>query len=211
MESHSDNSLEEGEILDSKDHMNPESDLVVTECGDYQQTTSISPSQDDIGTDSDLTVTSETSPTVQNNLPSAQSVLTMVKDSAGFIQPGNKSKTKLEMLKTNYHLLVQENCSDAVALPVSQAIAQNVVGSKTNQNTSSSREDREPCQAPKFDTDSIDVTTMGSQMKVDPVSAPVNGDEPANTPLGEVPQNATVAKNSLSQSSDVSNTMRPEH
>ena len=208
MGNHSDNSLEEGEIFDSKDHINPESDLIVTECGDYQQTTRIYPSQDDFETDSDLTVTLETSPTVQSNLPSAQSVLTIVKDSAGSIQPGNKSKTKLEMLQTSYHLFVQENCSDAVAL--SQAITQHVVGSKTNQNTFNSREDKEPCQAPTFDVDSIDVTTMGSQMEVDHVSAPLNGDEPANTPSSEVPQNATVAKNSLSQSSNVSNTMRPQ-
>jgi hypothetical protein len=209
MENHNDNSFEEGEIFDYKDHINPESDLIVTECGDYQQTTSISPLQDDFETDSELTVTLKTPPTVQNNLPSAQSVLTVVKDSAGSVQPGNESKTKSEMSQTGYHVFIQEGCSDTA--PISRTIAQNGVGSKTNQKISNSREDRELSQAPKVDACSTDVTTMGSQMEVDPASAPVNEDEPANTLSSEVSQNATVAKNLLSQSSNVSNTMKPQH
>lgn len=209
------------EISLSKAHIEPEPNLIVINCGDYQQMTSASPSKEDFETDSDLTVTLETSPTLQIHSPSAESVLTVIKDGAGSIQPENESKTELEISQTNYSVILQENCSDAAA--ISQTNAKSVDSADASKAASNGREDRESPELPKVEFKSTDVTTNGSQKEAEPT--PLNRDEPAKTPSGEAPQDlmlrlliqkkpthcATMAKDSPSQSPVVSNTIRPQH
>jgi hypothetical protein len=246
MDDHSDTLLQEGEIFDSKvsfpafgaafsqekksvkprqdldispskAHIKSEPDLIVINCGDYRQKTSASPSKDDIETESGLTVTLETSPTVQNHSLSTESVLTVVKHGAGSIQPEKESKTRFEKSQTGYSVIFREDCSDAAAL--SQTSADNFDTTDASKAIDNSRELKEYPEISKVDFKSTDITTNGLQNETE--SVPLNRDKPAKTPSGEAQdlmlrlpiqtkasQCAKMAKISSSQSPVVSNTVR---